>query len=292
MEVTRNCKVKHEGVFWSQGYEVRVTSASIPDSQEGMPEHVPRLIHLAELTLYQQVASTTFLAQEIHDSLSDMTTNIQALAEEEAKQIIAEAEKKATDKLQIARQQRDTNITGAKKQAEEQVVQLRSDHERAISVQKHRRELKDREEVLRQVLQRVEDKFLQMVHDAGYRDILLNWTTEAAIGLNASEARISVSAAEQAYVDDAFIAEAQKKIEASGHRITLSFDKSAQAETRQGVVLYAGDGRTAYNNQVSSRIMRNGSEVRKLIFTKLFDSAAQTTPSTLKNEHNEGAAHG
>ena len=51
------------------------------------------------------------------------------------------------------------------------------------------------------------------------------------------------------------------------HKISL---RDANPLKRQGVVVTAADGRTAYNNQVTTRIQRKEREIRMLIYDKLF----------------------
>ena len=124
--------------------------------------------------------------------------------------------------------------------------------------------------LLNMILERVEEELHALVKDTRYRDILLNWVAEAASGLNADAAVISASGDELAYMDKAFLSEAEKKVKSyMGSRVTLSLSTKPQNRL-QGIVLTAKDGRTAFNNQVRTRIARRQREIRKRIYDMLF----------------------
>jgi vacuolar-type H+-ATPase subunit E/Vma4 len=104
-----------------------------------------------------------------------------------------------------------------------------------------------------------------MVGTREYREVLLNWIVEAAIGLGASEATVNASAAERKQIDKRLLQDAQDKVaELSGRKVDL---KSAAEDPLipQGIVLRAADGRVEFNNQVATRLLRRQSEIRKAI---------------------------
>ncbi len=55
----------------------------------------------------------------------------------------------------------------------------------------------------------------------------------------------------------------------TGEAVTLSLSK-AEPMSLQGVILTSEDGRTAFNNQVKTRLSRNQRQIKRLIHNALF----------------------
>ena len=62
---------------------------------------------------------------------------------------------------------------------------------------------------------------------------------------------------------------AQRAAERTGKPVDLTLSEARPLKS-QGVVLTAADGRTAFNNQVRTRMMRKQREIRTLIYNTLF----------------------
>jgi vacuolar-type H+-ATPase subunit E/Vma4 len=117
---------------------------------------------------------------------------------------------------------------------------------------------------------RVEGKLDSMIGDWHYRSVLIDWITEGAIGLEAESAQINASESERALIDDEMLSEARARIgEHTGRQVTLTLSDS-QPLKLQGVVLTAADGRTAFNNQIKTRILRSQRKIQALIYDTLF----------------------
>jgi vacuolar-type H+-ATPase subunit E/Vma4 len=94
--------------------------------------------------------------------------------------------------------------------------------------------------------------------------------TEAAIGLDAESVQINASETERKLIDDRLLSEVKDRIhEQTGRQVTLTLS-DAQPLKHQGVILTAADGRTAFNNQVRTRMLRNKREIQTLIYNTLF----------------------
>jgi vacuolar-type H+-ATPase subunit E/Vma4 len=110
-----------------------------------------------------------------------------------------------------------------------------------------------------------------MTGDENYRSVLVNWITEAAIGLGAESARINASKEERALIDDRMLSEIARSIQKeTGRQISMTLSDANPLQS-QGVVLTAADGHTAFNNQVRTRMLRNQREIRTLIYNTLFN---------------------
>jgi vacuolar-type H+-ATPase subunit E/Vma4 len=157
----------------------------------------------------------------------------------------------------------------AREKADSQARALRNQALASARMESKRILLKLREEVLRRVLGRARDKLAAAVKQSGYRQVLLGWIVEAAIGLNAPEATASVSAPERALLDEALLHEAEDEIkQLTGRNVSL---KAAEGDplVGQGVVLASTDGRVIFNNQVSTRFLRYQSEIRQIVYEAL-----------------------
>jgi vacuolar-type H+-ATPase subunit E/Vma4 len=99
---------------------------------------------------------------------------------------------------------------------------------------------------------------------------LIGWLTEAAIGLDAKSARVDASAQELRLIDERMLSEVSRRVRRqTGRQIELTLSDEEPLKS-QGVVLTAADGRTAFNNQVRTRMLRKKREIQMLIYNTLF----------------------
>ena len=127
-----------------------------------------------------------------------------------------------------------------------------------------------RNAVMQNIKDRVEKKLNSMTGDENYRSTLIGWLTEAAIGLDAESARVNASSEELKLIDNKMLSEVTERVrKQTGGQVELTLS-DAQPLKHQGVVLTAADGRTAFNNQVRTRMLRNKREIQTLIYNTLF----------------------
>jgi vacuolar-type H+-ATPase subunit E/Vma4 len=191
-------------------------------------------------------------------------------AQAEAQRLVQEAEKSAAERRAAAAQQAEAILEEARRKSAEQAESLRRQAASTAKMQTKRIALRVREQAARQVLERARERLEQMIGSAEYREILLGWIVEAAIGLGQAEATVNASPPELPLLDARLLAEAERRAsELSGRTVRLT---RAEGEplTGQGVVLVARGGRLAYNNQVSTRLLRRQMEVLKMIYDGLW----------------------
>jgi vacuolar-type H+-ATPase subunit E/Vma4 len=170
---------------------------------------------------------------------ADLIGGIAQDAAREAERILGEAERAAEDRKQAAEDQAQAVLQQGEAKVQEQAVQ--------------------------EVLKRVRERLAERLGNPEYREVLLAWIVEAAIGLGAAEATVNASAAERKQIDKRLLQDAQNRVnELSGRKVSL---KQADEDPLipQGVVLKAADGRVEFNNQVATRLLRRQSEIRKTI---------------------------
>jgi len=204
------------------------------------------------------------------DDRSELISGITLDAKQEAKRIIEDAEKTAADKqmskeMQIKSIDRDTA-----KKIEQQVSVIEKNSASAISVEKKRVVLKIREKVINNVVEKVRDIIGEIGKSKDYPEILRGWILDAAIGLGEEEAVINGSAKELEILSDSFLRETEKRyFDLTGGKIHLvKSDKNPLFA--QGVVLTSMNSKTAFNNQVPTRLLRYQAEMRKTIHKEFF----------------------
>lgn len=200
-----------------------------------------------------------------------LIADLEADARAEADGIIQAAEKQAAEKRKYARQQVASVLEEARKKASEQAEAVTKRALSAADLEVKRRAMSARDAVMRDIVARVEKRLEALIDERQrYRSVLLSWIAEAAVGLGAQSAEVNASDKERALIDDRLLAEASAAARAQTNqnmKLTLS---GAAPLKLQGVVLTAADGRTAFNNQVRTRLQRNQRRVRTLIYDALF----------------------
>ncbi len=206
---------------------------------------------------------------DVSEKGTRLIADIRKDAEAEAVRITTEADKAARDRVdQFERQMKDI-MAEADKTAAEQEEAVQRTLQAAFTVEKRRIALASRDRILKRVLRRVEEKMAARVSDKNYRGLLMTLVVEAAIGLGESKVTVNASPAELALIDDKFLKEATAKVASLVMRpVTITKTREAPL-LLQGIVLSAADGRTAFNNQIRTRLLRKQSEIRKRIYDRL-----------------------
>jgi len=199
-----------------------------------------------------------------------LISGIETDARAEVEKIIAEAEKKAAEKRQYAEKKIESILNEARQKAAEQAEAAKRKILSGAELEAKRRSMHLRDAAVHDILDLAEKKLNGMIGSADYGSVLVGWITEAAIGLDAESAQINASEKERALINDQLLSEAADRIHAqTGKRIKLTLS-DAQPLKSQGVVLTAADGRTAFNNQVKTRMLRKQREIRTVIYNALF----------------------
>ncbi len=206
-----------------------------------------------------------------HINDNNLIAGIEKTARAEADVISNEAEREVNERRAAAESQVTNILKEAKQKSHEQVDKIKKNTDSTITAEIRRNSLKVSEQVINLTLYKVREKLESIIETSDYRQILIGWIVEAAIGLNEPEVEINASAREIAIIDDNLLGKAEEKIyEITGLRVKMKKSKNAPL-LAQGVVLKSKSGRTLFNNQVSTRILRYQSEIRKIIYKDLFN---------------------
>ncbi len=201
---------------------------------------------------------------------SELIAGIHSDAEAEAKRIIADAEKVASDKMQAKEMQIKAIEREAAKKIEQQVGIIEKNSISAIKVEKKRIALKIREKLINKVVEIIREKIREKAGTDEYSDILKGWLIEAAIGLGEEKVEVNGSARELDLMTDSYLRDVEKQYhDLTGGKLTIK--KAAENPLfAQGIVLTSINHKTAFNNQVPTRLLRYQSEMRKTIHSEFF----------------------
>jgi len=194
-----------------------------------------------------------------------LISGIQEDASRKADEIISEAEKRAAEKIRFAEQQAKTIVQRAREKAEQQADAIRRKILSSVGLEVKRRSMQLKEQFLGRVLGMVKEKFKDLMKSEEYRRILENWIVEAMVGLGTEKAKVNASEQERRMIDGKMLERAAvrvKKLTGANVDLSLSGEKPL---TSQGIVLTSPDGRTAFNNQVSTRLLRKQREIQSIV---------------------------
>ncbi len=190
-------------------------------------------------------------------------------ADEEARRIREEAAARIEERLRQHKRQLEEIEAEAARNAAAQKAVVEKTFKAALAIDLKRIMLHARDRVFKRILEGVEKKMAERVSTPEYRALLLGLVVEAAIGLGADEAEVNASPDELRLIDAAFLKEARDKVkELVLRKVTVTRSASTPL-LLQGIVMSSADGRTAYNNQIRTRLLRNQSAIRKLIYERL-----------------------
>jgi vacuolar-type H+-ATPase subunit E/Vma4 len=195
--------------------------------------------------------------------------DIERDAADEARKIVADAAAQAEERVRQCERQIGEIRAEAQKTADVQVAAVKKTLKAAFAVELKRILLRSRDNVFKRILDGVEEELARRRETREYRNILLSLIAEAAIGLGAAEVEVNASPDELALIDSGLLKESEEKVKAVVLR-TVKIKKSQAAPLLlQGIVMNSSDGKTAYNNQIQTRLLRNQTAIRKIIYERL-----------------------
>ncbi len=215
---------------------------------------------------------------------SELISGIEKDARKRADEIIDEARKRAEEKLRFAKQKVKSILDEADARAKERSESIKKKALSGMSLEAKRRFMKLRDRALQTVITSACEKLGDLVQKPGYKNVLKDWIVEAAVGLGSDSAVIHTSETEKKLIDSKLIHAAENEVKKiTGRPVSLSMsDDPPLAE--QGVLLSSSDWKTAFNNQVSTRLLRKQRDTQVQVYKVLFgddDSSRNTTSEGL-----------
>jgi len=197
---------------------------------------------------------------------AELISGIESDARTEEEEIIKEAEKQAAEKRKYSEKKIEALLNDARSDAQNQTEAVMRKMYSAVDLELKRHSMSVRSALMQDIMNRVENKLASMTDEEKYRSVLINWIAEAFIGLGAEAAQINASEKERALINDQLLSEVKEKIHKQTNKQAQLKLSDAEPLKSQGVVLTAADGRTAFNNQVKTRMLRKQREIRTLIY--------------------------
>jgi vacuolar-type H+-ATPase subunit E/Vma4 len=193
-------------------------------------------------------------------------------AETETRRIAEEARQAASERKAAAESQIAGIMEEARRKAAEQSESLRRQIASSAKMEAKRIGLKERERAIQLVLEQARGRLERLLDFPEYREVLIGWIVEAAIGLGLPEAQVNASVREMQLIDEGILTEAETRVlELTGRKVHL-LKANGQPLLAQGVVLVGRDGRLQFNNQVTTRLLRLQTKIRKIIYDTLWKS--------------------
>jgi vacuolar-type H+-ATPase subunit E/Vma4 len=112
-----------------------------------------------------------------------LISGIQKDAEQDARKIVEEARKKAEELERYTAKQVESIVAEGEKKAGAQSEEIRRRVLSGVDAELRRKDLRLRERIFGEVMNRVKEELKSMVRKDGYRTVLLDWIVEAAVGL-------------------------------------------------------------------------------------------------------------
>ena len=208
--------------------------------------------------------------ESVDKEKADLISGIEEDARIEEEKILKDSENQAAEKRKYGEKKIESLLNDAREKAREQAGIVKKKIISGVELEAKRLSMRIQDALIQDIMDRVEKKLGSMIDDPNYRSVLINWMTEAAVGLGADSAEVNASERERMIIDDALLSEAGRNVfELTGKQIALSLSDAPPLKD-QGIVLTAADGRTAFNNQVKTRIRRRQRNIRTMIYDALF----------------------
>jgi vacuolar-type H+-ATPase subunit E/Vma4 len=209
-------------------------------------------------------------ATGIEDGKTSLIRGIEDDAKKEAADILAAAEKARDERVAAGNKQVASILDEAKAKALEQVHAIAKNNVSLISVDTKRQMLRLHERIISLVMEEVQKKMESLVSSPGYPAMLKDWIIEAVMGIAGTDVSINASAAEKQLITQKLLRETEAEVgKLAGRKVSITLSDSPPLGS-QGIMVTSLDGRTAFNNQVLTRLLRSQTEIRKLIYRELF----------------------
>jgi vacuolar-type H+-ATPase subunit E/Vma4 len=183
-------------------------------------------------------------------------------AQKESDTILANYKKEAEQLEATYVKKIEQAVQAETKATENRLAQIQRAEESTIRNLQRRHDVSYSQRLRLLVLDLVAKKMENLVDSKRYKEVLIGWIAEAAIGLDQSEAIVNYSFKES--VDQTMLDEATKLIKkAIGKDVKLHLGTNSL--TSLGIEVTSLDKKVAYNNQVATRLIRHERDLKELM---------------------------
>ncbi|MBN1561769.1 hypothetical protein JW998_16070 [candidate division KSB1 bacterium] len=197
--------------------------------------------------------------------------SIKKEADDEAQKILDTARRVVEERKKST----DVQITNLKKESEEkekqQVAAITQDGMRKIESLQRKQLLSLKEKTVDHVVACVKEKVSALLAKAEFKDVLIGWTVEAALGLAERDPILRVTASCMPFIDAAFLDKAARQYkELTGEDIAFTLAPQAMVKGH-GIILESKNGKTAYNNLLENRLDRYKDTIQAIVLKDIFN---------------------
>ncbi|RPH93190.1 MAG: hypothetical protein EHM72_16575 [Calditrichaeota bacterium] len=173
-----------------------------------------------------------------------------------------------------------------RKNTDEQIKKIRADNDakenqqvhvitqngmRKIESLKRKQLLALKAEIVNHVVDRVKEKFDAFLSQPEFKEMIMGWTVEAALGLAESDPVLRAAASCRPFIDDAFLDQAANRYrELTGKDVTFTLAPDVITKGL-GIVLESKNGKTGYNNLLENRIDRHIDTIQAIVLKDIFN---------------------
>jgi vacuolar-type H+-ATPase subunit E/Vma4 len=208
--------------------------------------------------------------ESMEEGKEALISSIETDAQAELEKIVQEARDRASEKTTYTAKKAEAILQEARDKAAVQVEEIKRRITSSVDLEIKRRSLHVQHVIVQDVQDRVIEAMAAKIKTAKYAKTLESWIVEAAVGLGTESAQVNASVRERKSLTKALLDRAAAQVKKqTGDAVTLSLSK-AEPLALQGVILTSEDGRTAFNNQVKTRLSRNQRQIKRLIHDALF----------------------
>ena len=206
----------------------------------------------------------------IEKGKASLISSIEKDALSEEQKIIEDAQTQVAERKKYTEKKIESMLNDARQKGQEQAQEIKRKAISDVELEIKRRSLRARKDIIQEILNRAGKKLYALIDTTEYKEVLIEWIIQAALGLNADSVLINASEKERIFIDESLLSDANEKISAlTGQNIKFTPSDAPPLES-QGISLSTENGRLAFNNQVKTRMLRKQSDIQKLIHDLLF----------------------
>ncbi len=200
-----------------------------------------------------------------------LVNSIKKQAEDEAQRMIERAHQSVKERKKSTNDQIERIKKEHKEKEKQQLEQVAKQGQQKIASLERKQMLGIKEQVVSFVVGHVKEKFKTLSEKPDFRDIMIDWTVEAALGLEENDPVLKVTESCAPFANETFCKEAAaryKNLTGKDIQFRLSPDVFKKG---YGIVLEAQNGRTAYNNLLENRLYRYKDTIEALVLEDIFN---------------------
>lgn len=194
---------------------------------------------------------------------------IQRQAEEEARAVIDRAEKRKSDIIRAAEQQAKQIRNDKEAKAKQQAEGMKTRARQQAGAENRKVKLKVQEEIFETVMDRVRSLGSELPQRGDFKDLLLNWTVEALLGIGTAKVVVKAPAEERQLLQEGLLAQAVKQAEERSGQAIEAVLAPEPLEHGRGLRVFSQDGSVGFNNTLEARTARYALPIRRRIYREI-----------------------